>query len=208
MRELRPALEALIATGLYGMHTTHDIRLTDGTQIFLSSGEIFIDSVDKSQQYQAVLEEIQSLLMSLDVEADMQQFNITNVDMVIGRVLTGSIRQLDGARTIIGAIFIDTTKPFLSANFFWDARMPCEISSGEVSDDNVDFTATSDVDAITVSGRLIVEEFPWREPINVVPAFDPNDFNPPGRDPDDPGGFRGGRGRYGDMDFPQMMVGL
>lgn len=200
MRELRPALAELIATGNYGMHTTHDIHLSDGaTHIFLSSGEILVDNEDKTQQYLAVLDEVQSLLMSLDIEADMQQFGITNVDMVIGRILTGSVRQLDGARTIIGAIFIDRNKPFIPANFFWDARMPCQLSSGEVEDEKVDFTATSDVDAITVSGRLITEEFPWQEPISNAPALDPNDLDPPGRDrgPDDPR-----RGRYGDFDGP------
>lgn len=196
MRELRPELETLIATGNYGMHTTHDIRLTDGTMVYLSSGNILINNADKNQQYLALLDEVQAMLMSLDVEADMQQFNITNVDMVIGQTLTGAIRQLDGARTIIGALFIDTTKPYLSANFFWDSRMPCELSTGEVSDTKVDFTATSDIDAITVSGRLIIEEFPWQEPVSNAPTNDPNDIIPSGGGgPSNPR-----RGRYGDFD--------
>ncbi len=205
MRELRPALEALIATGNYGMHTTHDIRLTDGTMIYLSSGEILVNNIDKNQQYLALLDEVQALLMSLDVEFDMQQFDINNVNMVIGQTLTGAIRQLDGARSIVGAIFIDTTKPYLSANFFWDARMPCELTNGEVADEKVDFTATSVVDAVTISGRLITEEFPWQEPVNIAPEFDPNDLNPPGRDPENPR-----RGRYGDMDGPliPMLMGV
>lgn len=197
MRELRPALTVLIATGNYGMHTTHDIGLSDGvTFIFLSSGEILVSNADKNQQYLARLDEVQSLQMSLDIESDMQQFNITNVDMIIGQTLTGAIRQLDGAKTVVGALFIDPNKPYLPANLFWDARMPCQLSSGEVTDEKVDFTATSDVDAISVSGRLIVEEFSWQEPINIAPEFDPDDLNPPGRfDPENPR-----RGRYGDLD--------
>lgn len=198
MRELRPELEELIATGNYGMHTTHDIRLTDGTLIFLSSGEILVDNVDKTQQYLARLHEVQSLEMSLDIAADMQQFNITNVDKVVGQTLTGAIRQLDGARSIIGTIFIDPNKSYIPENFFWDARMPTELSTGEVSDEKVDFTATSDIDAISISGRLITEEFPWQEPVHVAPEFDPNDLDPREQDP------HRGRGRYGEFEDPVM----
>lgn len=205
MRELRPELLALIATGRYGMHTTQDIRLTDGTTIFLSSGEILVNSFGKTQQYRALLDDVQSVQMSMDVEADMESFNITNVDMAIGRTLTTSTRQLDGAQTTIGALFIDPDKPYLPENILWDARMPCQLSSGEVSDQNVDFTATSDVDVINISGRLIAEEFSWREPVSAAPLSDPNDLGPVLGGSGIGGGgildISGGHGRYGDLDL-------
>lgn len=195
-RELRPELVTLIATGNYGMHTTHDIRLTDGTLVYLSSGEILVNNADKNQQYQGVLDKVQPLMMSVDIEADIQEFEVTNVDKVIGQVLTGAVRQLDGASTIIGAIFIDNYKPFLPENLFWDARIKAQLSTGEVSDPIVNFTATSDIDAISVSGDLISEEFPWQEPVNNAPLSDPNDLGLGGS-----GGLGDGpRGRYGDLD--------
>jgi hypothetical protein len=208
-RELRPELVALIDTGNYGMHTTHDIQLTDGTQLFLSSSEAFVDNVDKTQQYLARLNEIQALTMSVDIEADIQQFSATNVDKIIGQTLTGSVRQLDGASSIIGAIFIDHTKDFIPANLFWDARMPCILTSGEITDQTVAFTATSSVDYVAVSGRLIAEEFTWREPINTVPVGNPDDLGTSGGGgPSDPNDPFYGSGRYGDLGPPIVPMGV
>jgi len=198
MRELRPELQALINSGHCNWATAIDIILTSGTQLHLSSSELFIDRFGVLRNYLAKLraEDIRSLEMSLDVESDQIEFAAANTDMVIGRALTSNVRELDGARATRGVIFIDTNLDFSEGQHIYDATLPGELSSSEVTDEAVSFSLISDVDSVVVSGRTIASEFQWRQPINTIPEFDPNDN--PGGDLD-PNDFPGRRGRYGEM---------
>lgn len=192
-RELRPELEALIAAGHCNWHTTIDATLTGAVELHLSSGEVFVNRFGINRQYLAKLRNIQALEMSLEPEDDMTSFDVANVDTVMGQTLTGAERRLDGARAIVGTVFIDRNDPDFSAGqHIYDAKMPGELVAGEVGDENVGFTLQSDVDAVVVSGRTIASEFQWREPVSVVPLRDPSDIRPGGL-----GGDEDFPGRYG-----------
>lgn len=203
-RELRPELEDLISSGHCNWHTCFDIVLTGGTELFLSTGEIYVNRFGKDQQYLAkVRPDVDELEMSLDLEMDGIKFKVSNVDMVIGRTLTTSTRKLDGAEAIVGILFIEKGQPLEQA--IWDAKMPGQLVSGEVVDEDVDFTLISIVDGIIVAGRTIADEFQWQEPISNVPDSDPNDLNPR-----DPGNLdiepNRRRGRY--LDYEPMVLTL
>lgn len=192
-RELRPELETLIASGHCNWHTAMDITLTSGTQLYFSSGEIYVNRFGVTRQYLAKLREVGQLDLSVDVEVDQIGFKVANVDMVIGQTLTGATRQLDGARGTRGVIFIDRNDTNFSAGqHILDQNFPGELVASEVSDETADFSMPSVIDSVIVSGRTIASEFQWREPVSNVPDSDPSDI--PIIVPD----RRGGGGRYGD----------
>ena len=200
-REVRTELQTLINTGRCAWHSTYDIFLTDGEDLYLSTGEIHVNRFGKDQQYLArILPDVGELAMSSDVEVDGQEFKATNVDLIIGQLLTTAVRRMDGALVTIGILFLELGQPVSQA--IWDAKMPAVLVAGEVGDESVNFTAVSQVDLVVVSGRSISNEFQWQEPVSVVPVSDPNDI-PPYQDPneDSPG-----RGRYGEIDFPRMYL--
>lgn len=196
-RELRTELEALIESGHCNWHTVIDLELTSGTELHLSTGEIFVDRFDIERTYLAKLRDVGQLDMSVDIEVDQIAFKVANVDMVTGRLLTGATRQLDGAQGIRGVLFIDRDADFSTGQHILDQNFPGELVAGEVSDETVDFTMPSVVDTVIVSGRTIASEFQWREPVSNVPQFDPSDL--PSPIPTGGGGLGvGGGGRYGD----------
>jgi hypothetical protein len=173
--------------------------LTDGEDLFLSTGEILVNRFGKNQQYLArVLPDVGELSLSSDVEVDGQEFKTTNVDLVIGQLLTTSVRRMDGAQVIIGILFLEIGQPASQA--IWDAKIKASLVAGEISDESVAFTAVSQVDLVVVSGRSISNEFQWQEPVSIAPVIDPNDI-PPHRDPNDDSP---GRGRYGEIEFPRF----
>ena len=95
-------------------------------------------------------------------------------------------------------MFIDKSLPLSDA--IWDAKMPGELISGEVSEEVVTFQIISAIDVVIISGRTIAGEFQWQEPASNVPIFDPSDIGPirPGNG-DNP--IRPIRvGRYGDFE--------
>jgi len=149
-----------------------DIALTVGSPLFLSSGEIYVNRFGKNQQYSAKLgvDGIQPTEMSVDVEVDKSDFKVTNADMVTGRLLTDGTRRFDGAKAIIGTLFIDTSLDFSTNQHIWDPRMPCELVTGDITDADVVFSAISEIDNVVISGRTIVSEFEWREPLVAVPS--------------------------------------
>jgi len=191
LRECRPELLALINSGHCSWHTTYDFVLTDGNQMFLSTGDIHVNRFGKNQQYiSKVTPDVGELSMSAGLESDTQEFKVENVDLVIGQLLTSNVRRMDGSDVLIGILFIDTTLPLSQA--IWDARMPTILAVGEVADEEITFSVVSSIDILQVAGRTISNEFPWQEPISVTPPSDPNDI------PIDDGG-----GRYGDpIDLP------
>lgn len=198
-REVRTELTALINSGHCNWHTTVDLVLTDATELFWSTGEIHVNRFGKNQQYVAKIErDVPELAMSVDVEVDGIDIKVANVDMVIGRTLTSSVRKLDGAEAVVGILFIDTSLPVAQA--IWDAKVPCLVMTGEVGDEAVAFSLVSSIDGIVVAGRTIAEEFQWQEPVSNVPVFDPNDIDP--RNPDNFPGRRGGR--Y--LDYEPMVM--
>lgn len=198
-REIRTELSTLINSGRCAWHTTYDIVLTDGEDLFLSTGEILVNRFGKNQQYLArVLPDVGELSLSSDVEVDGQEFKTTNVDLVIGQLLTTSVRRMDGAQVIIGILFLEIGQPASQA--IWDAKIKASLVAGEISDESVAFTAVSQVDLVVVSGRSISNEFQWQEPVSIAPVIDPNDI-PPHRDPNDDSP---GRGRYGEIEFPRF----
>lgn len=196
-RELRPELEALIESGHCNWHTTVDLVLTGDVEVHLSSGEILVDRFGVNRQYLAKLRNIQPLDMSVAPEVDQIIFDAANVDMVMGQTLTGATRRLDGARAIVGTLFIDRDdSDFDAGQHICDPRMSGELVSGEVGEENVSFALISDVDVVIIAGRTIASEFQWREPVSVAPLFDPSDI--PGHPGDGGDTEPGRRGRYGD----------
>lgn len=188
-REVHPNLQALIDSGHCNQHSAIDVILKDGTTFYLSTGELLVGI----KQYKADIDDIGEFSMSLDPEVDEIEFDVQNIDYLMGRTLTGFDTPLAGAEGILGIIFINPT----TLAIFYDAKMKGEIITGEVSDTVVEFQLASKPDVVYVSGRAIASEFPWREPVHVVPSFNPNDL--PGRpDPEDPEGPRRFPGRYGD----------
>lgn len=172
-RELRPELEALIATGHCNWHTTIDVVLTGDVVLHLSSGEIFVNRFGVTRQYLGKLTNVQRLDMSIDISVDQMLFDVANVDTIVGQTLTGADRRLDGARATVGALFIDPNDPdFAAGQHIYDARMPGELVTGEVSDPAVGFTLTSDIDVVEIAGRTIASEFQWREPIGMTQPVD------------------------------------
>lgn len=197
-REVRTELQTLINSGRCAWHSAYDIVLTDGEDLFISTGEIHVNRFGKDQQYLARVEpDVGELSMSSDIEVDGQEFKTTNVDLIIGQLLTTSVRRMDGATAIIGILFLEIGQPVSQA--IWDAKMPASLVAGEVGDESVNFTAISQVDLVTVSGRSISNEFQWQEPVSVVPVSDPSDIPPH----TDPNGDSPGRGRYGEQEFPR-----
>lgn len=202
-RELRPELEALIASGHCNWHSAIDIELTSGTELHFSSGEVFVDRFGIERQYLAKLRDVGPLDLSMDIEVDQIAFKVANVDMVAGQLFTGATRQLDGAQGTRGVIFIDRDADFSAGQHILDQNFPGELVAGEVSDETVDFTMPSVVDTVIVSGRTIASEFQWREPISNIPLFDPSDL--PSPIPTGGGGLLGGPGgggRWGDQIDP------
>jgi hypothetical protein len=195
LREGRAELSTLIATRNVIQHTTLDITLTDNTTLFISTMDILINRFGKVQQYLAKLrpESINEVNMSLDVEQDGFDFQIANVDMIVGQLLTGATRRFDGAEAILGTFFL--ARGDTLANAIWDSRIPGVLVAGEVGDESVALSFVSAIDAVLVSGRSISQEFPWQAPISTVPTEDPNDIPNPIYDPNvDPT-----VGRYGDI---------
>lgn len=189
-REVRTELQDLIDSGKCNWQTTLDITLTGGEELFLSTGEIHVDRFGKDQVYSGkICPDVSPLTMSLDIEVDQQDFKVSNVDLVIGRVLTTSVRKLDAAEAISGILFIDTGLPLTDA--IWDAKMLGELVSSSVNDKEVPFMLVSIIDSVIISGRTIASEFQWQEPISNVPNSDPNDNGPTGE-------FGTGKGRYGE----------
>lgn len=209
MRELRPELTTLLNSRHCIAFSTMDIVLTDGEDLFVSSAEIHVNRFGKNQQYLARIPPggIQELAMSLDVEVDGVDFQLTNVDMVIGQLLTAATRRLDGAEATVGALFLVIGD--LPANAIWDARMLGSLISSQISDETVDFSLVSVIDGIAVAGRTIASEFQWQEPISNVPSTNPIDLGPGGGpvgfDPGDPDSSLGRRGRY--LDFENLGAG-
>lgn len=195
-RELRPELEALIESGHCNWHTAIDLELTSGTELHLSTGEIFVDRFGIERAYLAKLRDVGQLDMSMDIEVDQIAFKVANVDMVAGRLFTGATRQLDGAQGSRGVIFIDRDADFSLGQHILDQNFPGELVAGEVSDETVDFTMPSVVDTVIVPGRTIASEFQWREPVSNIPLGDPSDIPP--YVPGGGGVLRDGGGRYGD----------
>lgn len=203
MRELRTELQTLINSGHCLAHSTFDIVLTDGELLFVSSAEWHVNRFGKNQQYLARIppDGIQELSMSVDIETDGLEFSLTNVDMVIGRLLTSSVRRLDGAEAVLGTMFLEIGGD--PVNAIWDARMAGFLASNQVGDETVDFGYVSTLDGITIAGRTIASEFQWQEPISNIPQFTPttNPFSPTvgGGDGGDSEG-RGRPGRYPDFE--------
>lgn len=182
-RELRPQLEALIASRHCSWQTTMDIILTSGLPLFFSSSDIFVDNFGKTQQYTAKLRQdsVGALSLSQDIEADMMEFGIDNLDKIFGQLFTGAVREFDGAQAIVGTLFVDPQNPdFELGEHYWDPKMPGDLVSSEIKDLKVDLTLTSTIDSTIIPGRTIASEFQWREPIGHIPVSDPND-NPTGR---------------------------
>lgn len=199
-REVRAELTTLINSGRCNWDSTMDIVLTGGVELFLSTAEIEVDRFGKEEEYQARLSAVEALEMSVDPEVDGQAFKISNVDLVVGQLLTGAVRRLDGAQAVSGVLFIDPDDP-VPTNAIWDAKMPGELLASEVNDSDVSFAFVSSIDSVIVPGRTIASEFQWREQVSNVPLFDPNDM-PTGPLPVAP---IGGGGRYSDpqpYDFP------
>jgi hypothetical protein len=205
-REIRPELEDLLATPHCGAHTTLDIILVDESEWFFSTGEIFVDRFDKTQQYSARLErDVGELDLSLGVDVDMQEFEVTNVDPTFGQKQTKAIRELDEAKAVTGILFIDPDFP--STEAIWDAKMPGKLFIGEISDSSVSMTLMSSIDSVVVSGRTIADEFQWREPISTVPLLDPNDSIHPGIGTSGGNQVGNWKGRYGDeIISPYLMM--
>lgn len=129
--------------------------------------------------------------MSLDIEVDGLDFAVANVDMVVGRTLTGAERKLDGAEAIVGILFIDPTLALSQA--IWDAKIPGEITTAGVQDEKVSFNLISSVDGVVVAGRTIADEFQWQEPVSNVPTGPGGGPGPGGGGPG-PGGGGGPTG--------------
>jgi hypothetical protein len=202
-RELRTELETLIDSGHCNWATAIDITLTGLPPVHFSSTEIVVDRFDvDNRQYLGKLRDIKSCDMSLDPEVDQIEFGAANVDMVMGRTLTGATRRLDGAKAVRGVIFIDKDLDFEDNQHIYDPTLPGELVAGEVGDEEVAFSLISEIDSVIISGRTIASEFQWREPLSNIPLRDPSDIGPFGG-----GGGRGtdlgdgnGGGRYGDFD--------
>lgn len=205
-RELRPELETLIARGHCNWATVMQITLTGGTQIHLSSSELFVDRFGITQQFLGKLEKdnLGALAMSVDEEVDQIDFTVANVDMVMGRQLTGEERKMDGARAVRGVVFIDRFQPIDAGQHILDYNFPGELLSSEITDPSVGFSLVSDPDSVIIAGRTIASEFQWREPVSSIQVLDPSDILPVG-----PGGLGPGRGgdiepirggRYGEFD--------
>lgn len=164
-------LQALIATGHFTRHTTIDITLTDGTQLFFSTIEkdVVVDGVPRSYLARLVPGSIGSLDMSLTLDMDQLEFAASNVNQQLGRTLTGATRRLDGALAVKGQLFINNDDP---EEYYYDPQVPGELQAGDVTDEKVTFSFISEIDAVIVSGRLISEEFP------TVAATSPNPIGP------------------------------
>lgn len=157
--------------------------------MWLSTGDVHVNRFGKNQQYLAkITPDVGELSMSSGVDADTQTFKASNVDLIIGQLLTSNVRRLDGADVLIGILFIDVTLPLSQA--IWDAKVPAIIAAGEVSEDTVEFSAVASIDMLQVAGRTISNEFPWQEPLSITPPSDPNDI-PSEADPS--------IGRYGEI---------
>jgi hypothetical protein len=198
LRELRPELSALINSLHCNWHSTMDITLQGNEQLFLSTGEIFVDRFGKTQQYLSKVKSVGELGLSLDVEADTCEIVLSNVDLLLGQTLSSDNRKLDGAESVLGVLFIDKDQPLDEA--IWDAKVPMSIVQGDTGDEEIKTSLISVVDSIIVSGRTIAEEFQWREPLSNAPLIDPNDIGPrPGGSPIDPNDDPRRGGRYRDF---------
>ncbi len=187
-REIDPGLEALMETNAWKPHSTMDIVLASGAELHLSTIEKTVIVDGEPREYQAQLRDVGALSMGLTLEMDGMEFGVQNVDMVVGRTLTGGVRQLDGAKAMKGQLFINRDDP---SEYYYDPQVPGELVAGDVTDEKVSFSFISEIDAVVVSGRLISDEFqmvqPSRSPTPERPTVPVVPLQPPGP---------GGGGRY------------
>jgi hypothetical protein len=165
-RKISTQLRDLLDSGHCEWHTTVDVVPVAGSPFHLSSGEEMVDGV----QYLAQLDEVNALEMSLTDESEQMEFKCQNVDMVMGRTITGSENLLNGARGTIGVVFIDEE----TQTAYADKKMPTDLVTGEVTDQTVAFKLVSQIDTAIIAGRTFASVFPWREPVASQPVFNPS----------------------------------
>jgi hypothetical protein len=180
-RELRPELEAILATGHVERSPTVDIVLTSGEDIHVSTAERSLNNYGVVEDYAAY---------------------------IIGQTVTNAENLLAGALATIGFLFLNPGVTLESGQHYWDPRLPTEISVGEVSKPTVSMKAISEIDTAIISGRKISEEFPYRSyainPGGISPVNRPIDVPGGGTIVTIPDGGLiftpgGGRGRWGDI---------
>lgn len=189
-RDLSSALAALIASGDCKQYQTLDVLLADGTPLHLSSKPVTVGTT----VYQPVLDEVEDAQIGLTSDDDSQEFKAANVDMVLGRTVTGQANLLDGATAIAGTVFVDKA----TGTAYYDERLPGALLSGEVTDKQLTLDLTDEVYATIIEGKTVDELFPFRPSPPPEDRPNPNDLQPPERPGDefdpDPGGH-GGRYR-------------
>jgi hypothetical protein len=207
-RELRPELEAILATGHVERSPTVDIVLTSGEDIHVSTAERSLNNYGVVEDYAAYIDSMEMTEYGLDQAIDQASFALSNVDRIIGQTVTNAENLLAGALATIGFLFLNPGVTLESGQHYWDPRLPTEISVGEVSKPTVSMKAISEIDTAIISGRKISEEFPYRSY-----AINPGGISPVNRPIDVPGGGTivtipdggliftpgGGRGRWGDI---------
>lgn len=165
-RKISDPLRVLLDSGHCKWHTTVDVKPVVGSTFYLSSGEEMVDGV----QYLAQLEEINALEMSLLEESEQMEFKCQNVDMEMGRTITGASNQMNGAKGTIGIVFIDKETQAV----YSDKKMSTDFVTGEVTDKNVAFKCISEIDTAIIAGRTFASVFPWREPTSSQLVFNPS----------------------------------
>lgn len=169
-RELSAGLQALIDSGHCMWFSTVVVTLTDPNipPIYLGTGEHEIDN----KIFVAQLTQVEPFLASLTREQDFIVFRVNNVDTVMGQLLTGQTRMLDGATGMLGIIFINGD----TGEAFYDEKMPGDIMSADVLAPDVGFELVSAIDAVQVSGETWSSSFPWREPLASARVNDIDDL--------------------------------
>jgi hypothetical protein len=165
-RKIRSSLRTLLDSGHCEWHTTLDLQPVSVPTVYLSSG----DEIVSGTNYLPKLEEIEPLEMELTRGNDQIQYKVENVDQLMGQSVTGATNELNGARGIVGVVFINEETGAVEI----DKKMPGQVLVGDITDKDVSMKLISDVDAVIISGRTFASAFPWREPVTLNrPAFSP-----------------------------------
>lgn len=196
--DLTGAHAALISSGHYDEQIVLDITLNDGvSHLYLSTGDVQIYGV----VYRNTLLPNITLKQSLTRSMDRVSIEIANVNMLLGRAVSG-VEEFNNLHGVLGIVHINPVTRIA----YYNEEMEGDIMSPEVDETGetpiVRIALVDDFDTSVIYGQTVAEAFPYSDPPPAIAQPDPNDLgvsrngNDGGYDTPDPIGRRPPGGRY------------
>lgn len=202
-RQLEPRLEATLGTGENAV-TALRITLGDGTPLLIATSEFTLGD----ETFLGVMEISDSYNMELTAAEDAMNFQLTNIELDLGRFLINTPDVLSGTEAML-CVYIRNTD---TGEEWLEEKSPGEIRiTGEMNGEVIPLKFVSDLDSGVYFGETLGKLFPDAEnavqitipPVNDVFNSSPAEIYSPGYNPDG-NFFSPMRWKYDQYVLPEM----